>query len=132
MYIKIKRISICILTIIAFQSTISAQALPGSTIKKIDSLFTKWSKENSPGCTIGIVRNDSLLYAKGYGMSNLEYGIPNTPETIFHMASISKQFTAYAIVLLARQGKLNLDDDVRKYLTWFPDLKEKITIRQLL
>ena len=111
---------------------LSAQTLSDSTIKKIDSLFTKWNNLNSPGCTIGIVRNDSLLYAKGYGMSNLEYSVPNTPETIFHMASISKQFTAYSIVLLARQGKLSLDDDIRKYLTWFPDLKEKITIRQLL
>jgi len=65
-------------------------------------------------------------------MANLEYGIPITPETIFHMASISKQFTAYSIVLLARQGKLNLDYEVRKYLSWFPDLKQKITIRNLL
>src|SRR6478609_8391397 len=104
-----------------------AQVLPDSTIKKIDSLFSKWNSVNSPGCTIGIVRNDSLIYAKGYGMANLEYGIPNTPETIFHMASVSKQFTAYSIVLLARQGKLNLDDDLHKYLTWFPDLKQKIT-----
>jgi CubicO group peptidase (beta-lactamase class C family) len=65
-------------------------------------------------------------------MANLEYAIPNTPESIYHMASVSKQFTGYAVVLLARQGRLGLDDDVRKYLTWFPDLKEKITIRQLL
>src|ERR1700726_4383276 len=65
-------------------------------------------------------------------MSNLEYGIINTPETIYHMASVSKQFTAYAIVLLANQGKLSLDDDIRKYLSWFPDLKVKITIRNLL
>jgi CubicO group peptidase (beta-lactamase class C family) len=65
-------------------------------------------------------------------MANLEYNVPNEPGTIFHMASISKQFTAYSIVLLARQGKLNLEDDIHKYLTWFPDLKEKITIRNLL
>jgi CubicO group peptidase (beta-lactamase class C family) len=65
-------------------------------------------------------------------MANLEYGIPVTPETIFHMASVSKQFTAYSIVLLAKQGKLQLDDDIHKYLSWFPDLKEKITIRNLL
>ncbi len=81
---------------------------------------------------IGIIRNDSLVYAKGYGMANLEYDIPNSPETIFHMASVSKQFTAYAIVLLARQGRLNLDDDIHKYLPWVPDFKEKITIRHLL
>ena len=65
-------------------------------------------------------------------MANLEYNIPITPATIFHMASVSKQFTAYSIVLLAAQGKLQLDDDIHKYLPWFPDLKQKITIRHLL
>ncbi|MFB9842527.1 serine hydrolase domain-containing protein [Mucilaginibacter ginsenosidivorans] len=118
----------------AFIATSAAfsQAIPNATAKKIDSLFKYWDNNKSAGFTIGIVRNDSLIYAKGYGMANLEYNIPNTPETIFHMASVSKQFTAYAIVLLARQGKLNMDDDIRKYLTWFPDLKQKITIRNLL
>ncbi|WP_165500379.1 serine hydrolase domain-containing protein [Pedobacter psychroterrae] len=112
--------------------TISAQSLPDSVAKKVDNLFAKWDKPNSPGCVIGIVRNDSLIYAKGYGQANIEYNVPNSPETIYHMASVSKQFTAYAIVLLARQGKLQLDDDIHKYLPWFPDLKEKITIRHLL
>lgn len=109
-----------------------AQVLPDSTIQKIDKLFERWNNPNSPGCAIGIVRNDSLIYAKGYGLANVEYGVPITPETIFHVASVSKQFTAYALVLLAKQGRINLDDDIRKYLTWFPDLKEKITIRHLL
>lgn len=109
-----------------------AQLLPDSTAKKIDRLFKKWDNQNSPGCAIGIIRNDSLIYAKGYGMANLEYGTPITPETIFHIASVSKQFTAFSIVLLAEQGKLNLNDDIRKFLPWFPDLKVKITIRNLL
>lgn len=113
-------------------SNIYAQSLPDSTLKKIDRLFEKWNHPNSPGCAVGVVRNDSLLFGKGYGMANLEYGVPITPTTIFHMASVSKQFTAFSIVLLARQGKLQLDDDIHKYLTWFPDLKEKITIRHLL
>jgi len=126
-------LTVCVLNFLfIFFNDAYSQSLPDSTIKKIDSLFIKWNNENSPGCTIGIVRNDSLIYGKGYGMSNLEYGIQNNPETIFHMASISKQFTAYSIVLLARQGKLSLDDDIHKYLSWFPDLKEKITIRNLL
>ena len=111
---------------------VGSQSLPDSTIKKIDSLYAKLNTGNNPGCTIGIVMNDNLVYSKGYGMANLEYGIPNAPETIFHMASVSKQFTAYSIILLARQGRLQLDDDIRKYLIWFPDLKEKITIRNLL
>ncbi len=109
-----------------------AQTLPDSTIKKIDAIFKKWDNVSSPGCTIGIVMNDQLVYSKGYGLANLEYGIVNTPQTIFHMASVSKQFTAYSIILLAAQGKLSLDDDMHKYLPWFPDLKEKITIRNLL
>jgi CubicO group peptidase (beta-lactamase class C family) len=95
-------------------------------------MFLKWNTANSPGCTVGIVRNDSLIFSKGYGMANLEYAISNEPQTLFHMASVSKQFTAYSIVLLARQGKLKLDDDIHKWLPWFPDLKEKITIRNLL
>ena len=115
-----------------FLNNASAQSLPDSVINKIDSLFSKWNNSNSPGCTVGIVRNDSIIFSKGYGMANLEYEIPNSPATIFHMASVSKQFTAYSIVLLARQGKLQLDDDIHKYLPWFPDLKEKITIRNLL
>ena len=123
----------CIYTLVCFfvTSKIIAQPLPDSTIKKIDSLFAKADK-STPGYAIGIVRNDSLIYAKGFGMANLEYSVPVTPETIFHMASVSKQFTAFSIVLLAKQGKLDLDDDIRKYLSWFPDLKEKITIRNLL
>ena len=127
----IKIVKLVLVSVLTITKT-SSQTLPDSVIKKIDNLFTKWNNENSPGCTIGIVRNDSLIYAKGYGMANLEYGIPNTPETMCYIASVSKQFTAYSIVLLARQGKLNLDDDIHKYLAWFPDMKEKITIRNLL
>jgi len=113
-------------------SNIFSQSLPDSTTKKIDSIFKNSDNYNSPGYAVGIVRNDSLIFSKGYGMANLEYNVRISPETIFHMASVSKQFTAFSIVLLARQGKLNLDDDIRKYLSWFPDLKEKITIRNLL
>lgn len=109
----------------------TAQSIPDSVVQKIDKLFSEWNN-SSPGCAIGIVRNDSLVFARGYGMANLEYSIPIMPETIFHMASVSKQFAAYSIVLLASQGKLKLDDDIRKHLSWFPDLKEKITIRHLL
>ena len=117
---------------IVFITKSFAQSLPDTTIKKIDNLFFQWNNPNSPGCTVGIVRNDSLIFSKGYGMANLEYNMPNEPQTLFNMASVSKQFTAYAIVLLVREGKLNLQDDIHKWLPWFPDLKEKITIRNLL
>jgi len=128
----IKKLALYLLAIAGFTNPVFSQSLPDSTIKKIDSLFLQWDNKNSPGCTIGVVINDSLVYTRGFGMANLEYDIPNTPATIYHMASISKQFTAFSIVLLAKQGKLQLDDDIRKYLKWFPDLKQKITIRNLL
>jgi CubicO group peptidase (beta-lactamase class C family) len=132
MHISIKYfLTLCLFWFILVNRS-GAQTLPDSISKKIDNLFTYWNKTSSPGCALGIIRNDSLIYAKGYGIANLEYSIPISPETIFHMASVSKQFTAYSIVLLARDGKLKLDDDIHKYLPWFPDLKEKITIRHLL
>jgi CubicO group peptidase (beta-lactamase class C family) len=124
-----------IYTLLAFVTALQAvttQTLTPEITTRIDSLFSQWNKTSSPGCAIGVVRNDSMIFSKGYGMASLEYGIPITPETIFHIASVSKQFTAYAVLLLEKQGKLNLDDDIRKYLKWFPDLKEKITIRNLL
>jgi CubicO group peptidase (beta-lactamase class C family) len=123
-------LSLCL--ILTAGAKLRAQALPDPIVKKINSLFRSWDNTQSPGCVVGIVRNDTLIFSKGYGMANLEYAIPNSPETIYHLASVSKQFTAYAIVLLAQQGKLNLDDDIRKYLPWFPNLKQKISIRNLL
>ncbi|HTN07745.1 serine hydrolase domain-containing protein [Agriterribacter sp.] len=129
-------LSIKLLVVFAFAclpiNNATAQSIPDSVTQKIDKLFSQWNNPNTPGFAIGVVRNDSLIYAKGYGMANLEYGVPISSETIFHMASVSKQFTAYSIVLLAGQGKLRLDDDIHQYLPWFPDLKEKITIRELL
>ncbi len=111
---------------------VTAQTLPPEIRGKIDSLFSQWAKTSSPGFAVGVVRNDSLIFSKGYGMANLEYAVPLTTETIFDIASVSKQFTAYSILLLDRPKKLSLDDDIHKFLNWFPDLKEKITIRNLL
>lgn len=132
MPLRILKTLIVLVFSILIVTGVSGQSLPDTLTRKIDSLFLKWNTGNSPGCTIGIIRNDSLIYARGYGMANLEYGIPNEPGTLFHMASISKQFAGWSMMLLARQGKIKLDDDVRKYLPWFPDLKHKITIQHLL
>lgn len=120
------------LILLGFYSFSFSQTINDSIKKKIDELFVKWDNSSSPGCAIGIVRNDSLIYAKGYGMANLENNIPITPETKFYMASVSKQFTGYCIVLLARQGKVKLDEDVHTYLPWVPDFRDKITVRNLL
>ena len=98
---------------------------------KIDSLFSEFS--NTPGCAVGIYGKGEILFAKGYGLANLDYDIGITPSTVFDIGSVSKQFTAACLVLLENEGKLTLDDDIRLHLTEMPEFKEgKITIRHLL
>lgn len=101
-------------------------------VAKVDSLFAEWNKPGMPGAAVGVVHKGKLVYAKGFGEADLETGAKIGPETIFHVASVSKQFTAYAIVLLAQEGKLSLDDDVRKHLPEVPDFGKTITIRHLI
>ena len=88
--------------------------------EKIDELFAPWDKPDTPGCALAVVREGEIVYSRGYGLANLGYSVPITPATIFHVASVSKQFTAMAAVLLAQDGKLSLDDDIRKYLPEVP------------
>jgi CubicO group peptidase (beta-lactamase class C family) len=100
----------------------------------VDRVFEAWrgNDADGPGCAVGVSRNGEVLYERGYGMANMETGTPITPSSIFHVASVSKQFTAMAVMLLARDGKLSVDDDVRKYLPEIPDYGTPITIRHLL
>ncbi|MGI8857497.1 MAG: serine hydrolase domain-containing protein [Thermomicrobiales bacterium] len=103
-----------------------------SPLPEVDALFAEWDKPDAPGCALGIVRDSALVYARGYGMANLDYGIPITPASVFHVASLSKQFTAMCILALAAGGKLTLDDDIRRYLPEIPDYGQTITIRHLI
>ena len=99
---------------------------------RIDSLFSDYTRPGSPGCALAVVRDGRIVYAKGYGAADLATGAPITPRTVFEIASISKQFTAASILLLAQEGKLALDDDVRKYVPQLPDYGAPVTLRQLL
>jgi Beta-lactamase len=103
-----------------------------SLTERIDALFSPWDKEDLPGCALGVMKEGTLLYARGYGMANLEYEVPITPASIVHVASISKQFTAFSVALLARQGRLSHDEDVRMYLPEVPDFGHTITCRHLI
>src|SRR5580704_3906932 len=100
--------------------------------KQVDQVFAKWDSTSSPGCALSVIKDGEIVYKRGYGMADLDHDVPITSETVFHVASISKQFTAAAILLLAQEGKLSLDDDVRKYITELPDFGARITIRHLL
>ena len=97
----------------------------------MDRVFSSWSSE-SPGCAVGAARGGKVLLTRGYGMADLESGRPITPETIFETGSVAKQFTATAVVLLALDGKLGLDDPVRQYVPELPDYGVPLTIRHLL
>lgn len=110
----------------------SGGRISDATAKKIDEVFVEWNKPDSLGCALGIVRDGSIAYERGYGMASLENNIPITPQTVFDIASVSKQFTAMAVLLLAQQGKLSLDDDVRKYVPELPRFGKPITVRQLV
>ena len=100
--------------------------LPDSVVKKVDMIFSKWDRTNSPGCSIAIVKEGRILYSRGYGMSNLEYSLAITPASVFHVASISKQFTAAAIQQLSLEGRLSLNDNIRKYIPEVPDRKSVV------
>ncbi len=100
-------------------------------VRAVDAVFADWDK-NGPGGALGIVRNGQLEYAKGYGLANLEHDIPNSPQSVFRIASTSKQFTASCIVLLSEEGKLSLDDPLSKYFPELPDYADHINIRHLL
>ena len=99
---------------------------------KIDQLMALVDRRDSPGASVVVVRDGEIIYKNGFGSAQLEYEIPITPSTIFHVASVSKQFTAFAVAMLADQGKLSLDDDVRKHIPEVPDFGKTITLRHLI
>ncbi|HMB29692.1 MAG TPA: serine hydrolase domain-containing protein [Blastocatellia bacterium] len=99
---------------------------------KVDAIFAQYDKPDSPGCALGVIKDGKLVYERGYGMANLEHNIPNGPKLVYDIGSTSKQFTAASILLLAQQGKLSLDDDVRKHIPELPAYQKPITIRHLL
>src|SRR5208283_4197212 len=100
--------------------------------EKIDRIFAEWNTTSSPGCALAVVKDGRIVYEHGYGMANLELGVAITPQSVFDIGSVSKHITAMAILLLEREHKLSLDDDVRKYLPEIPDYGSKITIRHML
>lgn len=111
--------------------TVAARLAAQVPTARIDSIFA-FARDTTPGCAVSAMRDGVVLYAKGYGVADFEHNAPITPETVFYLASVSKQFTAAAINLLALDKKLGLDDDVRKYVPELPVYQRPITIRQLV
>ncbi len=111
---------------------VDAYAQEAGLEARVDNVFAEYDNTRSPGCALGVIRDGRFVLKRGYGMANLEHGVPNSPSTVFRIGSTSKQFTAAAIVLLAAEGKLSLDDDIRRFLPEMRDYGTPLTIRHLL
>lgn len=99
---------------------------------QIDAIFERFDRVDSPGCALGVIQDGRLVLQRGYGSANLDYQIPNGPDIVYYLGSVSKQFTAATIALLAEQRRISLDDDVRTYIPELPDYGRVISIRQLV
>lgn len=118
--------------ILSFNLFADTNSLSADQQEAVDKIFSEWDKADTPGCALGIFKDGKIIYARGYGMANLEYDLPNNSQSVYRIGSTSKQFTAASIILLAEKGKLSLDDTLDKFFPEFPDYAKQITVRHLL
>ena len=118
-------------TLLALTGGIDAQAPQAGIQPQVDKLFARWTA-STPGCAVGADVAGKPVVRSVYGTADLEHDVPITLDTVFEVGSVSKQFTAAAVLLLAGDGKLSLDDVVRKYIPEMPDVAANVTIRQML
>jgi len=130
-----RRLALLAAALLATSSTARAQQIVGTRdarALRADSVFQRFDRTDSPGCALGVYQDGKILYARGYGMASLEHGIALSPRSVLDVGSISKQFTAMAILILQKEGKLSIDDPIRKYIPEMPAYADKITFRRAL
>lgn len=136
MFTFLFRTSIVAIIIISFASLALAQAPEKErVVTGAERAFEKAAKAltmPAPGCAVGVSLNGESVFEKAFGLAEMEFGIPNTAQTIFESGSVAKQFTAAALVLLEQDGKLKIDDPVRKYIPELPEYDKPVTIRHIL
>jgi len=121
--------------ILALLVALPVQALaqvPGDAGSRVDRLMARWSSTETPGCAVGVGSRGETVFSRAYGMADLERDVVATPGTLYEAGSVSKQFTAAAIILLAQRGRISLTDDVRKYIPELPDYGPTVTIRHMM
>jgi len=126
-----------VLTVLAFLSTLTSAQVPdkAKVVAGAERAFEKLTKAHvapAPACAAAVSLDGEVVFEKAFGLADLEHNVPNTPQTIFESGSVAKQFTAAALVLLQLDGKLSIDDPVRKYIPELPDYGSPLTIRHLL
>ncbi|MEX2177393.1 MAG: serine hydrolase domain-containing protein [Gemmatimonadaceae bacterium] len=122
-------------TIAATPVRVHAQHIVGerdARAQRADSVFQRFDHTDSPGCALGVYQDGKIQYARGYGMASLEHGVALSPRSVLDVGSISKQFTAMAMLILEKEGKLSLDDPIRKLIPEMPAYADRITWRRAL
>lgn len=127
-----ERRSLALLALAALAVGSASCARQADVRRQVDAVFADWDSTTTPGAALGVIREGELVYARGYGMADLEHRVPVTSESVFRIGSTSKQFTAFAVALMADEGLISLDDDIGDYFPEFPDYPEPITVRQLI
>jgi len=131
-----RTIFLSMLTVLTLTCGSSILATDDPTVEglgaRIAEIVKSWDRDDSPGCSIAVIKNDILIYSGGFGMANLDHSIPNGPDTVFRIASVSKHFTASCMLLLEDEGHITLDSDIRKWLPEIPEYDHPITVRHLL
>jgi CubicO group peptidase (beta-lactamase class C family) len=130
-----RRLPLLVAAFTATSSIVHAQHIIGvrdARALRADSVFQSFDRTSSPGCALGVYEHGKILYARGYGMASLEHGIALSPTSVLDVGSISKQFTAMAMLMLQKEGKLSIDDPIRKYIPEMPAYADKVTIRRAL
>ena len=126
---------VLIVTLAGTSTSVDAQDIIGtrdSRALRADSVFQRFDRTDSPGCALGVYQDGKILYARGYGMASLEHGVALSPRSVLDVGSISKQFTAMSMLMLQKEGKLSLDDPIRKYIPEMPPYADRITLRRAL
>jgi CubicO group peptidase (beta-lactamase class C family) len=113
-------------------ATAAAQAATPVPLAQVDAIFADYDSTRTPGCALGVIENGELTLARGYGMANLDDGVPLGPGSVFRIASTSKQFTAFSIQLLVDRGLVDLEADIRSYLPELPAYDPPVKVRHLL
>jgi CubicO group peptidase (beta-lactamase class C family) len=125
-------IAAVLLTFLIFLAIAPPFLSADATTDKVDKLFAAWDKTTTPGVALAVIKDGRIVYERGYGMAKLEDGIVNTPDKVFDIGSVSKQFTATCVAMLIREGKVGLEDDIRKYLPELPVYEKPVTVNHLL
>jgi CubicO group peptidase (beta-lactamase class C family) len=130
-------VAVLVPVLLVWPASLAGQALPPDQANAVAEIFQDLGNQDlgapeSPGASVAVIRNGAIVYSAGFGSAQIEYQVPVMPSTIFHVASVSKQFTAMAVLLLEADGRLSLDDDIRSHMPEVPDMGHPVTVRHLL